>query len=221
MRKIEIGVVCIALCIGLALIFPQLGKSNELVSDAVCLLCHDLGSAAVADTETLHGLHPDGNDCFKCHDEALGTGEDTVPSSNCLACHPVETGGNVLCDLVDNHIESPEYDPEGNGADSCLTSDCHIDDCGDTTETTTTAAAETTTTAAGCPSQKIYGVNSEEVQILRFVRDNILTATPEGREIIRLYYQLSPAIVAAMQNDPAFEAEVKAMTDGVLQLVVQ
>jgi hypothetical protein len=114
---------------------------------------------------------------------------------------------------------------------------CHDSECDDTTPdptttttadvditTTTTPAADTTTTTAAadiCPSQEIYGANSAEVQVLRFVRDNILAATPEGREIISLYYQLSPVIVAAMQNDPAFKAEMKAISDGVLQLVVQ
>ena len=46
-----------------------------------------------------------------------------------------------------------------------------------------------------CPSEAIYGENSEEVEVLRYVRDNLLNQTPEGREIIKLYYQWSPVVI--------------------------
>jgi len=208
MRKIEIGVVCIALCIGLALVLPQVGVSYPTVDDTVCLTCHDSTDLMALTTHSSSA-------CTICHD---GAGEKgNVNSSACIVCHPTSDPGK--CALVNTAPHST----------TCLT--CHDSECADTTDTTTTAAADTTTTAAAvsttttaasvCSAQEIYGVNSAEVQVLRFVRDNILAATPEGQEIIRLYYQLSPIIVAAMQNDPAFRAEVKAMSDGVLQLVVQ
>ncbi|MEE8381606.1 MAG: hypothetical protein V3R78_07010, partial [Thermodesulfobacteriota bacterium] len=38
-----------------------------------------------------------------------------------------------------------------------------------------------------CLSLKIYGDHSEEVELLRYVRDSILSQTPVGQEIIRLY----------------------------------
>jgi len=40
-----------------------------------------------------------------------------------------------------------------------------------------------------CVAETIYGEDSVEVEVLRHVRDNILTKTPKGREIIKLYYQ--------------------------------
>ena len=89
-------------------------------------------------------------------------------------------------------------------------------------ETTTTASDSTTTTdGGGCPAGKIYGEHSEEAETLRYVRDNILNHTPEGKEIIKLYYQWSPAIVKAMDEDEEFKEELKEMIDGMLELIVE
>ena len=46
-----------------------------------------------------------------------------------------------------------------------------------------------------------------------------MSQTQEGQEIIRLYYQWSPVIVKAMEEDEEFKEEVKEMIDGVLELV--
>jgi len=78
----------------------------------------------------------------------------------------------------------------------------------------------TTITNGGiCLSELIYGSFSGEAEILRSFRDDVLIQTPEGREIIRLYYEWSPAIVKAMEADEEFKDEVKEMIDGVLGLV--
>ena len=47
----------------------------------------------------------------------------------------------------------------------------------------------------------------------------MLSQTPEGREIIRLYYEWSPAIVKAIEEDEKFKAQVKEMIDEVLGLI--
>jgi hypothetical protein len=57
------------------------------------------------------------------------------------------------------------------------------------------------------------------IRLLRYIRDNMLSQTPEGREIIRLYYEWSPVIVKAMEEDEEFKEDVKEMIDGVLGLV--
>lgn len=87
--------------------------------------------------------------------------------------------------------------------------------------TTTTIEGETTTTtsALSCPSEQIYGEHSAEVELLRYFRDNVLSQTPEGQEIIKLYYQWSPAIVRGMEEDEEFKEVVKEMIDGVLTLI--
>ncbi len=70
-----------------------------------------------------------------------------------------------------------------------------------------------------CPVKVHYGEDSEEVKILRAFRDNVLSQSPEGQELIKLYYQLSPVVVQMMEEDEAFMQEVKAMIDGVLFLI--
>jgi hypothetical protein len=60
-----------------------------------------------------------------------------------------------------------------------------------------------------CLTEQIYDEDSEEVELLRYFRDNLLMQTPEGREIIRLYYQWSPTIIEMMHNDPQLAREIK------------
>jgi hypothetical protein len=86
--------------------------------------------------------------------------------------------------------------------------------------TTTTILSTTTTTTEGtCPAEKIYGENSEETQLLRSFRDNILRQIPEGQELIRIYYLWSPTIVRTMEEDEAFKEDVQEMIDGVMHLL--
>ena len=69
-----------------------------------------------------------------------------------------------------------------------------------------------------CTAEKIYGVYSKETELLRFFRDNVLGKTPEGRELIRLYYDWSPAITEVMDKDEALKENLKELIDGVLGL---
>ena len=87
--------------------------------------------------------------------------------------------------------------------------------------TTTVGPATTTTTTPPqpCVSELIYGENSPETELLRSLRDNVLSTIPEGQELIRLYYELSPVIVKAMEEDEEFKTQVKEMMDGVLELI--
>jgi methyl coenzyme M reductase subunit D len=55
--------------------------------------------------------------------------------------------------------------------------------------------------------------------VVHVSHDNVLTKTVEGREIIKMYYQLSPVLVAAMENDEEFKEEVKEIMDQILPLV--
>ena len=65
----------------------------------------------------------------------------------------------------------------------------------------------------------LLGSDNPQLDILREFRDEVLAQTPEGQEIIRLYYELSPVIVKAMQEDEEFKEQVKEMADGVLTLL--
>jgi len=91
-----------------------------------------------------------------------------------------------------------------------------------TPETTTTISSSSTTTTSFfdiCVIEKIYGEDSDEVEHLRYFRDNILTKTPEGQEITRLYYQWSLVIAKAMEEDEEFKEEIKEIIDMVLPLI--
>jgi hypothetical protein len=85
--------------------------------------------------------------------------------------------------------------------------------------TTTAVDSSTTTTTCICPLLCTYGRDSEEVALLRYLRDSVLNQTPEGQELIKLYYQWSPAVVKAMEADEAFKEEVKGVIDGILVLI--
>jgi len=70
-----------------------------------------------------------------------------------------------------------------------------------------------------CPAEQIYGEHSEVVNALRHLRDNVVSQTPEGQELIRLYYQLGPAIVKAMEENEELRAQLKGLIDGIVPLV--
>ena len=91
-----------------------------------------------------------------------------------------------------------------------------------TSSTTSTVPDPTTTTCTGpCCSELIYGEHSEQTELLRYIRDNVLSQTPQGQEVIKLYCQWSPAIVEAMGEDEELKEEVKKLVDGVLMLIVE
>jgi hypothetical protein len=89
---------------------------------------------------------------------------------------------------------------------------CHSDDCSGVPITTTKPASP-------CPSKEIYGEGSLEVALLRAVRDKLLSQTPEGQELITLYYRWSPVLVKAMEEDETFKEEFKNIIDELLPLI--
>jgi hypothetical protein len=123
-----------------------------------------------------------------------------------------------------------EYDIDGDARVSGTQVDIGADEYQGTNPHTTTTVSETTTTATPgittttakeglCAIEKIYGEYSEETELLRNFRDNVLRHTPEGRETIRLYYEWSPSMVRAMEKDEEFRKKVKEMIDGIVQLI--
>ena len=76
--------------------------------------------------------------------------------------------------------------------------------------TTTTAgsssSSSTTTTTTNpkpppCAAEEIYGENSEQTELLRKYRDNVLSNTPEGQEIIKTYYKFSPTVTKLLEQN--------------------
>ncbi len=70
-----------------------------------------------------------------------------------------------------------------------------------------------------CVFVEIYGEYSEEVTLLRYYRDNVLTMTTEGQELIKQYYQWSPRLVRTMREDEVFKAQLKDLSDSILLLM--
>jgi hypothetical protein len=69
-----------------------------------------------------------------------------------------------------------------------------------------------------CVSEAIYGEYAEETELLRCFRDSVLSETREGRELIRIYYQWSSAMVSTLA-DEEIKAGVKSMMDAVLPFI--
>lgn len=194
MRKVGIAILCVLGCYVISLIYlPSVVQSYPKVNSTVCFECHQASSLM-----SKHSAF----ECTVCHSGTPDVGN--VNSSSCIVCHPRD-GNKGECELVLFHENNPLYQPKGN---SCFK--CH-GACGN--ETTTTTITEI------CPIEEIYGENSVEVDVLRYVRDNILSKSPEGQEIIKLYYGWSPVIIKAMEEDGAFREEVKGIIDGVLLLI--
>jgi hypothetical protein len=70
-----------------------------------------------------------------------------------------------------------------------------------------------------CAAKEIYGEDSKEVELMRYARDNILKSTAEGQELIKLYYEWSPAIVKAMEEDEEIKEQIRELIDGLLPLI--
>jgi len=80
----------------------------------------------------------------------------------------------------------------------------------------TTSTTTTQFTNGPCALALMYGEHSNETELLRFIRDNILSRTPEGRELIKVYYQFSPVIVQILTTDENFKEELKDMINEAL-----
>jgi hypothetical protein len=81
------------------------------------------------------------------------------------------------------------------------------------------SAEATVTVFSKCASEQIYGKNAPELYILRKFRDEVLNKTSEGRQLIKLYYLLSPAIVQAMERDEEFKEEIRQLINGALMMI--
>jgi hypothetical protein len=72
---------------------------------------------------------------------------------------------------------------------------------------------------AKCPVISIYGNHADATEVLRHFRDNVLSQSQEGQELIKLYYLWSPVIVQAMEEDKEFKKEVKEIINSVLPMI--
>ena len=74
-------------------------------------------------------------------------------------------------------------------------------------------------TTHDCPLNLLLEGNDEELALLRNFRDGILRKTPQGQELIRLYYQWSPAIVKAMEENKELKNQLRNTVDKIISLL--
>ena len=89
----------------------------------------------------------------------------------------------------------------------------------ETTTTTTIPGGTTTTTTykpALCVAALIYGENSEQTELLKKYRDNVLSKTTEGQKTIKTYYKLSPTVTKLLEQWPLLKKRAKAFIDSLL-----
>ena len=67
-----------------------------------------------------------------------------------------------------------------------------------------------------CPVAEIFGTEPENVNLIRNLKDKILTSTREGEEYVRLFYEHSPEITAIMKHNPAIKEEAYALLQTLL-----
>lgn len=67
--------------------------------------------------------------------------------------------------------------------------------------------------------QKRYRENIQKEQNFFDIFLIILAGTVEGRELIKLYYQWSPVIVKAMEDDVESKQEIKGIVDSILPMI--
>ena len=70
-----------------------------------------------------------------------------------------------------------------------------------------------------CPATSVLGKDSNNLNILRRFRDEVLSNTPVGRKMIKLYYELSSTIVEAMEKNEALKEQVRKIIDGFLPVI--
>jgi len=64
-----------------------------------------------------------------------------------------------------------------------------------------------------CPMEALYGEDSEEVKLLRAFRDNVLSKSQKGKQIMKLYYALSPAIAQWLEKNRDVQEKLKNTID--------
>jgi len=147
---------------------------------------------------------------------------DFSPSFSDIWILKIDSNGGIHdCDeiYIDNSNASIS-NTSVSGVDTNVTAQSSAATVTDTNASVEDSLAEVTTLCETdtitCPSEAIYGEYSEETELLRYYRDNLLSKTPEGREIISLYYQWSPLIVEMMENDETMREFVRLLLDQII-----
>ena len=130
-------------------------------------------------------------------------------SSSCVGCHKFKA---FAYDFEDGELSFGVKFRNGDYRENSTR-------CVRTADSSGTTTTTTATNGTICPTEEIYGTASPQTQLLRGFRDTILSRTPEGQELIKLYYSWSPFLVEAMRNDEDLKVHLKETVDKILQLI--
>lgn len=155
--------------------------------------------------DTLTDIYP-GNDTV-----ILGNVNDvTVPAGTFKDCLKIYTYSSLFLEHYGGVIKTEWY-ARNIGLIKSIDYDCSV--------VNVLLSATVDGVHYGCPATFALGGDSNDLNTLRNFRDEVLSKTPSGKQIIKLYYQLSPSIVKAMEQDEEFKEEVKDMIEEVLPFV--
>ncbi len=93
-----------------------------------------------------------------------------------------------------------------------------------TAPSTTTTAPPTTSSSSStsikvCLIEHLFGTASEEVALLRLIRNEVLCRTPEGRELISLYNEWNPVILQLVEADEELNGILKETLDDLMLII--
>lgn len=201
MKKIFSILFCISFCLAVAFFFPNVGSSNLYVDEnSECLTCHTIEAPGAGSEGEQHYDHANVS-CDSCHEGTPARGN--VPAKKCTQCHKEK------CDSVNSH--------ESEHGATCLNchADCAVGDDDDDTGDDDDDDSDTDE----CVVKGVYGVDSEEAELLRDLRDNVLSKTPAGVKIITLYYKWSPVLTEAIKENENLRVVIKTSLDNLLILL--
>jgi hypothetical protein len=72
-----------------------------------------------------------------------------------------------------------------------------------------------------CPFSYLLGEEDPRLDLLRQFRDEVLSQSPAGREIVDLYYQFSHSMVRIMEKDEEFKKDVAELLEKILGLLAE
>jgi hypothetical protein len=93
------------------------------------------------------------------------------------------------------------------------------DENGNLITETATWAGTFTVIIKKCAAEAIYGRDSEETELLREYRDKVLSKSATGRQMIKTYYELSPAVADVLQKNDAVRASARRVLDSLMPAI--
>ncbi|MCX5903315.1 MAG: hypothetical protein NTV89_07545, partial [Proteobacteria bacterium] len=63
------------------------------------------------------------------------------------------------------------------------------------------------------------GRDSEETELLREYRDKVLSKSATGRQMIKTYYELSPAVAEVLQKNDTARASARKVLDSLMPTI--